>query len=124
MTIANIRIEGPIGGRVPRTDTPGMAKPGRFVGAYESDPNWRNRAACLGTDPETWFPLNDAEYGPALLQAEDAKAICNNRCPVRDACLEWALATNQGFGVWGGLTVKERANLKRSQSRKTRSTAA
>jgi len=56
-----------------------------------------------------FFPVSDS--GPALEQIAAAKAICV-RCPVRDACLRYALATGQGPGIWGGLTEDERRGLR------------
>jgi len=55
------------------------------------------------TDPEVFFPEGNA---PAAV----AKAVCR-RCPVAAECLEWALAHAEGFGVWGGLSVKQRHAL-------------
>jgi WhiB family redox-sensing transcriptional regulator len=81
--------------------------------------DWRHRAACRGEDPELWFPLNDAEHGPAVLQAADAVAICHG-CPAIKACLAWALETSQGFGVWGGMTAPDRARLKRREIKSAR----
>ena len=72
--------------------------------------NWRNRAACRGIDPGIFFPVTDEE-------AEPAKAICNV-CPVREACLEFALAAREREGVWGGATERERRRIIR-QRRKT-----
>jgi WhiB family transcriptional regulator, redox-sensing transcriptional regulator len=71
---------------------------------------WRNHAACLDEDPELFFPIGIT--GPALLQIEEAKAICG-RCKVLDACLEWAMESGQDSGVWGGLSEDERRSLKR-----------
>ena len=51
--------------------------------------DWRHRAACRDEDPELFFPIGNT--GPALLQIEDAKAVCR-RCDVVDQCLQWALA--------------------------------
>ncbi|MGH8900605.1 MAG: WhiB family transcriptional regulator [Egibacteraceae bacterium] len=78
---------------------------------------WRPRAACLDTDPDLFFPIGSS--GPALDQAEQAKAVCR-RCPVIAQCLEWALATNQNDGVWGGLSEDERRSLRRSRQRARR----
>lgn len=75
--------------------------------------DWRHRAACVDTDPETFFPIGNT--GPALLQIEDAKAVCR-RCPVIDACLLWALEHEQA-GVWGGMSENERARFKRRTAR-------
>ena len=72
--------------------------------------NWRNRAACLGSDPELFFPVGDT--GSALLQIEEAKTVCG-RCEVTQTCLRWALESGQEAGVWGGLSEGERRVLKR-----------
>ena len=69
---------------------------------------WRNRAACLDEDPELFFPIGNT--GPALLQIEEAKAVCR-RCEVMETCLKWAIESGQDAGVWGGLSEDERANL-------------
>jgi WhiB family redox-sensing transcriptional regulator len=77
--------------------------------------DWRDRAGCLGQDPELFFPLGST--GPALDQANRAKSVCAG-CLVRGECLEYALVTNQDAGVWGGLTEDERRLLRRSHQRK------
>jgi WhiB family transcriptional regulator, redox-sensing transcriptional regulator len=69
---------------------------------------WRDRAACLGEDPELFFP--DGNTRPALVQAEEAKAVCR-RCEVTATCLKWALESGQEAGVWGGLSEEERRAL-------------
>lgn len=56
--------------------------------------------------------LPDRHLRAALLQTEQAKAVCR-RCPVREQCLEWALETGQSIGVWGGTSETERRALKR-----------
>lgn len=76
--------------------------------------DWRHRAACREEDPELFFPIGNT--GPALLQIEEAKAVCR-RCPVVDACLAWALESGQDAGVWGGLSEDERRALKRRNAR-------
>lgn len=76
--------------------------------------NWRMHAACREEDPDLFFPIGSS--GPALVQAEDAKAVCG-ACPVRDQCLEWALENGQDAGVWGGMDENERRALKRRRSR-------
>ena len=75
---------------------------------------WRNRAACLNEDPELFFPIGNT--GPALLQIEEAKAVCG-RCKVVETCLVWAMESGQDFGVWGGLSEDERRSLKRRSAR-------
>lgn len=71
--------------------------------------DWRNAARCRDTDPELHFPVGTS--GPAVLQAEQAKAVCRP-CPSRDECLAWAL-DNADFGIWGAMTEDERRSLKR-----------
>ncbi len=80
-------------------------KPKLLTDAAEG--NWRKRAACRDVDPELFFPVGTS--GPALLQVEQAKAVCA-RCPydVRAECLSQALRTGEQFGVWGGLSESER----------------
>lgn len=73
---------------------------------------WRQRAACRDVDPELFFPIGTS--GPALLQAEQAKAVCR-RCPVTDECLQWALEHGEDAGVWGGMTELERRLMMRPQ---------
>ncbi|KQX63889.1 MULTISPECIES: WhiB family transcriptional regulator [Streptomyces] len=72
--------------------------------------NWREHAECRNEDPDLFFPIGTS--GPALLQTEQAKAVCR-RCPVREQCLEWAMETDQTLGVWGGTSENERRALKR-----------
>jgi WhiB family redox-sensing transcriptional regulator len=72
--------------------------------------NWRQHAACRREDPDLFFPIGTS--GPALLQTEQAKAVCR-RCPVREPCLRWAMDTDQSLGVWGGTSETERRAMKR-----------
>ena len=66
---------------------------------------WRDFANCAEADPEQWFP----EKGQ---NTTAAKKICA-RCPVTGQCLEYALEHDERFGVWGGLSERERRRLKR-----------
>ncbi|MGH8906947.1 MAG: WhiB family transcriptional regulator [Egibacteraceae bacterium] len=77
--------------------------------------HWRTKAACLDEDPELFFPIGIT--GPAIEQAERAKAVCA-RCPVAAQCLGWALETGQDAGVWGGLDEDERRIIRRSRPRR------
>lgn len=79
--------------------------------------DWRHWAACREEDPELFFPTGNT--GPALLQIEEAKAVCR-RCPVEDLCFLWALDSGQDTGVWGGLSEQERRAIKRRRSRPTK----
>lgn len=77
--------------------------------------DWREFAACLGVDPEVFFPA--AESGPVFdREVAEAKAVCAV-CPVRDECLAEALVTPVE-GVWGGTTEQERRALRRAGARK------
>jgi WhiB family transcriptional regulator, redox-sensing transcriptional regulator len=76
--------------------------------------DWLHRARCKDEDPELFFPVGTS--GPAAVQTELAKAICM-RCEVRSECLEWAMATGQDSGVWGGLSEDERRGLRRARRR-------
>ena len=72
--------------------------------------HWREWAACRGMDSEVFFSP-DGERGIAKRARERAaKAICAT-CPVREPCLAHALATREPYGVWGGMSERERAAL-------------
>lgn len=71
--------------------------------------DWRHRAACRSEDPELFFPVGDD--GPALARVAEAKAVCA-RCVVTAECLSFALVAISD-GVAGGLTARERAQLRR-----------
>jgi WhiB family transcriptional regulator, redox-sensing transcriptional regulator len=73
---------------------------------------WRDYAACRDVDPELFFPAGST--GPGLLQVSRAKLVCA-ACPVRVPCLEWALASRQEAGVWGGTSEDERQALQRTR---------
>ncbi len=66
---------------------------------------WQERALCAETDPEAFFP----EKGGST---REAKRVCLS-CEVRTECLEYALAHDERFGIWGGLSERERRRLKR-----------
>lgn len=67
--------------------------------------SWQERALCAQTDPEAFFP----EKGGST---REAKRVCLS-CDVRGECLEYALAHDERFGIWGGLSERERRRLKR-----------
>ena len=81
--------------------------------------DWQDSAACREHSNLLFF----GEEGESELekQAREARAkgVCA-RCPVTDPCLEFAMETNQKYGIWGGLTDKERASLKRRRARARR----
>jgi WhiB family transcriptional regulator, redox-sensing transcriptional regulator len=114
-----LRTDGPIHGRTPRIDAPAIARINKLV-IDDPDPGWQVFGACNNEDPELFFPVSELDYGPVLLQVEDAKNVCY-RCPVIDSCRSWALNAQEQHGIWGGMTAKERAGLKRQIARaKTR----
>ena len=67
--------------------------------------SWQERALCAQTDPEAFFP----EKGGST---REAKRVCLS-CEVRAECLDYALAHDERFGIWGGLSERERRRLKR-----------
>lgn len=70
------------------------------------DLDWQEDALCAQTGAEFFFP----EPGSSV---RDAKRICA-LCPIRTACLDFALSNDERFGVWGGLSEKERLELRRA----------
>lgn len=71
----------------------------------EAEQSWQERALCAQTDPEAFFP----EKGGST---REAKKVCIG-CDVRAECLEYALAHDERFGIWGGLSERERRKLKK-----------
>jgi WhiB family redox-sensing transcriptional regulator len=66
---------------------------------------WQERALCAQTDPEAFFP----EKGGS---PREAKRVCMS-CEVRAECLDYALAKDERFGIWGGLSERERRRVKK-----------
>jgi WhiB family transcriptional regulator, redox-sensing transcriptional regulator len=73
--------------------------------------DWRKVAACRHTEPDLFFPIGTT--GPAVDQIDAAKRVCF-ACEALEPCLEFALATNQESGVWGGTSEEERRKLRKS----------
>ena len=69
---------------------------------------WQADALCAQTDPEAFFP----EKGGST---REAKRICG-QCDVRAQCLEYALENDERFGIWGGLSERERRKLRRKSA--------
>ena len=82
--------------RLPRHRS--LPAPARFAA------RWRELAACRGTDLEVFFPERGESAGPA-------RQVCAG-CPVRQACLDYAITNRIAYGVWGGLTERERRTLR------------
>jgi len=75
------------------------------IGLDTDGQSWQERALCAETDPEAFFP----EKGGST---REAKKICTG-CEVKAECLEYALANDERFGIWGGLSERERRRLRR-----------
>ena len=76
-----------------------------FTGLAVEEQSWHESALCAETDPEAFFP----EKGGST---REAKRICSG-CEVRAESLEYALANDERFGIWGGLSERERRRLRR-----------
>jgi WhiB family redox-sensing transcriptional regulator len=88
-----------------RLGVPGVRQP---VAPGQPDDNplaWQSDSLCAQTDPEAFFP----EKGGST---RDAKKICAS-CEVRVHCLEYALENDERFGIWGGLSERERRKLRK-----------
>ena len=72
--------------------------------------DWCQLGACRDSEPGLFFPIGTT--GPAVAQIEAATAICAD-CPVTEACLHYALETNQESGVWGGYGEEDRRRLRK-----------
>ena len=100
-------------GDVPVSENPAESQPRPLAewaddlsGLFDAvDQDWQEQALCAQTDPEAFFP----EKGGST---REAKRICR-ACGVRDECLEFALEHDERFGIWGGLSERERRRLKR-----------
>lgn len=79
--------------------------PAQRAALAEERADWWRSAACLEADPELFFPVT--ALGPGAGEIARAKAVCA-ACQVRRQCLQYALATHQPHGVWGGTTEDER----------------
>ena len=71
------------------------------------DLSWQHKALCSQTDPEAFFP----EKGGST---RDAKRVCA-QCEVRAQCLEWAIEHDERFGIWGGMSERERRRYKKER---------
>lgn len=94
------------------TEFTGLAVVGAGGALLPGDPidddgllTWQDQALCAQTDPEAFFP----EKGGST---REAKRICVG-CEVKQECLEYALMQDERFGIWGGLSERERRRLKR-----------
>jgi WhiB family redox-sensing transcriptional regulator len=79
---------------------------------FTPERGWQDNANCLGVDPDLFFPERGAS-------TREAKEVCKG-CVVRGECLEYALANGEKFGIWGGLSERERRRLRRQRAQDTR----
>jgi WhiB family redox-sensing transcriptional regulator len=79
-------------------------EPASWGGSAAADDSWRLDALCAETDPEAFFP----EQGGST---REAKRVCGG-CAVRIECLEAALGNDERFGIWGGLSERERRRVR------------
>jgi WhiB family redox-sensing transcriptional regulator len=77
---------------------------------------WKRQANCMGVDPDLFFP----ERGSST---REAKEVCRG-CVVREDCLEFALTNGEKFGIWGGLSERERRRIRRRRNIERREGAA
>lgn len=97
--------------RVDLRGTPAVDTAGREAAA-----DWQGEANCLGVDPDLFFPERGAS-------TREAKEVCRG-CVVRLDCLEYALVNGEKFGIWGGLSERERRRLRRQRAQASRRTSA
>jgi WhiB family redox-sensing transcriptional regulator len=89
-----------------RLGVPGVRQlDGSIAGIDDNPLSWQTDSLCAQTDPEAFFP----EKGGST---RDAKKICTS-CEVRNQCLEYALKNDERFGIWGGLSERERRKLRK-----------
>ena len=77
---------------------------------------WQDQANCMGVDPDLFFPERGAS-------TREAKEVCRG-CVVRLDCLEYALDNAEKFGIWGGMSERERRRLRRARTLTRRNEAA
>lgn len=83
-----------------------------LIGEVE-ERSWQRQANCMGVDPDLFFPERGAS-------TREAKEVCRG-CVVREDCLEYALTNGEKFGIWGGLSERERRRIRRARSMAGRS---
>jgi WhiB family redox-sensing transcriptional regulator len=93
------------------TNNPAGSRAAEFVGGGDdgsAEESWQDMANCLGVDPDLFFPERGAS-------TREAKEVCRG-CVVRDDCLEYALANGEKFGIWGGMSERERRRIRRQRA--------
>lgn len=102
------RTRGVDAALIERFSPPGTLLPMHIETTATPDLSWQEQALCAQTGGDFFFP----EPGSSV---RDAKRICA-LCPIRSTCLEFAMRNDERFGVWGGLSEKERLALRRTTS--------
>ncbi len=69
---------------------------------------WQDLANCRGADPDLFFPERGAS-------TRTAKSICRE-CSVQAECLEFAIVSSEKFGIWGGLSERDRRKIRRERA--------
>lgn len=82
------------------------------------DLNWQKYSNCVGGSPEIFFPSKEFSPNERKARNTEAKAVCAE-CLVKSTCLLFALESHEGYGTWGGMTERERRELKGSHKKKT-----
>ena len=80
----------------------------RSADAATEELGWQEYSNCLGVDPDLFFPERGAS-------TREAKEVCR-ACVVREECLEYAIVNGEKFGIWGGLSERERRRIRRERS--------
>jgi len=88
----------------------------QFAATTAEARRWQERANCYGVDPDLFFPERGAS-------TREAKGVCAG-CEVRADCLEYALDNGEKFGIWGGLSERERRRLRRQRALERRAAAS
>ncbi len=79
---------------------------------HDEMPGWWELSNCLGVDPDLFFPERGAS-------TREAKEVCRG-CVVREDCLEYALVNGEKFGIWGGMSERERRRIRRERALRRR----
>ena len=79
-----------------------------IIAKPDLDTGWKDLSNCLGVDPDLFFPERGAS-------TREAKEVCRG-CEARIDCLEYALQTGEKFGIWGGMSERERRRIRRQRA--------
>lgn len=120
MTIVNLRNDGPISGRTPRTDLTAARPTTRLAPVpREPDADWMSKSYCANSsDPNAWFPAGNTGFW--VQHIEDTKALCITMCPVMAECqrlLKHLEDHGEVAGIWAGTSEADRMSEKRRRQR-------